>query len=82
MNYLILKEGVVDTEVREVREYHSNGFLKSIYFLNNENKKHGIYKEYWFDDGSLMQISFYNNDILETSIYFYKYGSKTQINYT
>jgi antitoxin component YwqK of YwqJK toxin-antitoxin module len=60
-------------EVQEIKEYHNNGFLKSVYFLNKENKKHGLYKEYWYNDGSLMQMCFYVNGVIEQRTIFYKH---------
>lgn len=63
--------------MKVIKEYHNNGFLKSIYYVNNNGQKHGLYKEYWCIDGSLMQMCFYKNGILDTRTIFYRYGNKT-----
>jgi len=45
-----------------IREYHSNGFLKRIYFTDENGVKNGLYKEY-YSDGSLMLLCFYEKNI-------------------
>ncbi|TVZ55129.1 antitoxin component YwqK of YwqJK toxin-antitoxin module [Lutibacter sp. Hel_I_33_5] len=49
------------TPVGQVFDYHFNGSIQKITEYNDESKKHGVEK-FWFYNGNLDHISFYDND--------------------
>lgn len=61
----------------EIREYHKNGFLKSIYSVDENNIKNGLNKEYW-PDGRLIWICYYENGFkLDPMLIMEYYGSRS-----
>ena len=77
--YVILLFSIIFTSCKkEVRDYYENGNLKASYY-KKDGKKHGIYKGY-YNNNILKDIHhFYNDKLVDSSIYYHAPPNENKI---